>query len=129
MVAVQSVNGHICFIKPFLLKMGCEISGWRFSKFWFFPRVLLCGFLLSVSKQNDNLSQNNKKCTIFIKHAIMVLICIYQLHLDTCFRWSKLRNEQHISTRRFLGWNEKQGKATLRLYVNLYWLLLFFLYR
>ena len=29
-VAVQSGKGHICFTKPFLLKMGCEISGWRF---------------------------------------------------------------------------------------------------
>ena len=27
MVAVQSGKGHICLAKPFLLKMGCEISG------------------------------------------------------------------------------------------------------
>ena len=31
-VAVQSGKGHICFTKPFLLKMGGEISGWRFLK-------------------------------------------------------------------------------------------------
>ena len=31
-VAVQSGRGHICFTKPFLLKMGCEISGWMFME-------------------------------------------------------------------------------------------------
>ena len=41
LVAAQSIKGHICFTKPFLLKMGCEISGWRFLKFWL---KLLCGF-------------------------------------------------------------------------------------
>ena len=30
LVAVQSGKGHICFTKPCPLKMGCEISGWRF---------------------------------------------------------------------------------------------------
>ena len=34
--AGQSVKDHICLTKPFLLKMGCDISGWRFLKFWFF---------------------------------------------------------------------------------------------
>ena len=42
LVAVQSDKGHSCFTKPFLLKMGCENSGWRFLKFW----LLICGFLL-----------------------------------------------------------------------------------
>ena len=37
MVAIQSVEGDICFTKLFLLKMGCEISG---------PGVLLYRFLL-----------------------------------------------------------------------------------
>ena len=36
LVAVQSVEGHICFTKPLLLKMGREISGWKFLTFWFF---------------------------------------------------------------------------------------------
>ena len=36
LVAIQSGKGHICSAKPFLLKMGCEIPGWRFLKFWFF---------------------------------------------------------------------------------------------
>ena len=30
---------RICFEKLFLFKMGCEISGWRFLKFWFFYAV------------------------------------------------------------------------------------------
>ena len=33
---IISGKGHICFTKPFLLKMDCKISGWRFLKFWFF---------------------------------------------------------------------------------------------
>ena len=41
-VAVQSGNGHICFAKPFLFKMGCEISDWRFLKFWFFYSGFYC---------------------------------------------------------------------------------------
>ena len=45
LVAVQSVKGHICFTKPFLLKMGCEISGWRFLKFWFFYAGFYCIFV------------------------------------------------------------------------------------
>ena len=36
LVAAQSVKGHISFTKLFLLKMDCEISGWRFLKFRFF---------------------------------------------------------------------------------------------
>ena len=39
LVAVQSGKGHICSAKPFLLKMGCEIPGWRFLKFGYFMRV------------------------------------------------------------------------------------------
>ena len=35
LVAVQSGRGHICSTKPFLHKMVCEISGWRFLKFSF----------------------------------------------------------------------------------------------
>ena len=42
LVAVKSVKGHICFAKPFLLKMGCEISGWRFLKFWYFYAGFYC---------------------------------------------------------------------------------------
>ena len=42
LVAVQSGKGHICFTKPFLLKMDCKISGWSFLKFLGF----LCRFLL-----------------------------------------------------------------------------------
>ena len=42
LVAVQSVKGHICFTKLFLLEMGCEISGWRFLKFWFFYAGFYC---------------------------------------------------------------------------------------
>ena len=42
LVAVQSVKGHNCFAKPFLLKMGCEISDWRFLKFWFFYAGFYC---------------------------------------------------------------------------------------
>ena len=42
LVAVKSVKGHICFAKPFLLKIGCEISGWRFLKFWFFYAGFYC---------------------------------------------------------------------------------------
>ena len=45
LVAVQSVKGHICFTKPFLLKMGCEISGWRFLKFLFFFSGFYCIFV------------------------------------------------------------------------------------
>ena len=30
LVAVQSGKGHICNTKPFLVKMDCEILGWRF---------------------------------------------------------------------------------------------------
>ena len=40
--ALQSGKGHICFTKPFLLKMACEISGWRFLKFWFFHAGFYC---------------------------------------------------------------------------------------
>ena len=32
---MQSGKGHVYFTKPFLLKMGFEISGWRVVKFWF----------------------------------------------------------------------------------------------
>ena len=42
LVAVQSVKDHICVTKPFLLKMGSEISGWRFLKFWFFYAGFYC---------------------------------------------------------------------------------------
>ena len=42
LAAVQSVKGNMCFTELFLLKMGCEISGWRFLEFCFF----LYGFLL-----------------------------------------------------------------------------------
>ena len=38
LVAVQTGKGNICFTNPFLLKMGCEISGWRFLKFGSFMR-------------------------------------------------------------------------------------------
>ena len=44
LVAVYSGKGHICFTKRFLLKMGCEISGWRFLKFWSLMRILLFAF-------------------------------------------------------------------------------------
>ena len=37
LVAVES--GYICFTKPFLLKIDCEISGWRFLNFGSFMRV------------------------------------------------------------------------------------------
>ena len=39
-----SRKGHICSTKPFLLKMGCETSGCRFLKFWFFYAVQMCHF-------------------------------------------------------------------------------------
>ena len=42
LVVVQSGTGHICFTKPFLLKMGCEISGWRFLKVLFFYAGFYC---------------------------------------------------------------------------------------
>ena len=42
LMAAQSVKDHICFTKPFLLKMGCEISGWRFLKVWFFYAGFYC---------------------------------------------------------------------------------------
>ena len=42
LVAVQSCKGHTCFTKPFLIKIDCKISGWRFLKIL----VLLHGFLL-----------------------------------------------------------------------------------
>ena len=53
---VQSVKGHICFAKPFSLKTGCEISGWRFLKFWFFYPGFYCtdyAFIRLVDKPND----------------------------------------------------------------------------
>ena len=42
LAAVQSGKGHICFTEPFLLKMDCKISGWRFFKFWFFNAGFYC---------------------------------------------------------------------------------------
>ena len=42
LVAVQSVKGNMCFTELFLLKMGCEISGWRFVEFWFFYTGFYC---------------------------------------------------------------------------------------
>ena len=50
LVAVQFGKGHICFTKPFLLKLGCEISFWRFLKFWFFYTCFYCKSA-SVKKQ------------------------------------------------------------------------------
>ena len=35
-------KGHICFTKPFLLKMGCEIADLRFLKLWFFYTGFYC---------------------------------------------------------------------------------------
>ena len=42
LIAVQPGKGHISFTKPFLLKMGCDILGWRFLKFWFFYGGFYC---------------------------------------------------------------------------------------
>ena len=42
LVAARSVEGHICFTKLFLLKMGCKISGWRFLKCWLFYVGFYC---------------------------------------------------------------------------------------
>ena len=41
-VAVEYIKGHSCFRNLFLLKMGCEISGWRFLKCWFFYTGFYC---------------------------------------------------------------------------------------
>ena len=35
-------QSRMCFTKLFLLKMGFEISGWRFLKFWFFNADFYC---------------------------------------------------------------------------------------
>ena len=42
LVAVQSGKGHIGFTRPFLLKMGCEVSDWKFLKFLFFCAGFYC---------------------------------------------------------------------------------------
>ena len=39
LIAVQSGKDQVCFTKPFLLKMDCKISSWRFLKFWIFYAV------------------------------------------------------------------------------------------
>ena len=48
LVALQFGKGHICFTKPFLLKMSCEILGWRFLKFWFFYADFYCISILFI---------------------------------------------------------------------------------
>ena len=94
LVAVKSVKGHICFAKPFLLKMGCEISGWRFLKFWFF----YAGFYCTLVKFRHKTSQNfprifkvsfnrSTKLSIryhflliwiaFTKNFHLIVVCIY----------------------------------------------------
>ena len=39
---LAAVKDHACFTKLFSLKMDCEISGWRFLKFWFFYVGFYC---------------------------------------------------------------------------------------
>ena len=41
-MAVKSVKDHICFTKPHLLKIGYEISDWKFLTFWFFYAGFYC---------------------------------------------------------------------------------------
>ena len=47
LVAVQSGKCHTCFKESFLLKMGFEISGWRFLKFWFFYAGFYCIYIFN----------------------------------------------------------------------------------
>ena len=57
LAAVQSVKDHICFTKLFLLKMGCEISGWTFFSAVFFS-VIDAQILLS-RDYNETLFQRS----------------------------------------------------------------------
>ena len=52
-ITLQSIKGHICFTKPFLIKMGCEISGWRFFEFCFFYAGFYCMRSLFKSISDD----------------------------------------------------------------------------
>ena len=52
LVAVQFGKGHICFTKLFLFKMSCEVSGWRFLKFWFFYAGFYCSRSVAMATTN-----------------------------------------------------------------------------
>ena len=71
LIAVQSGKGHICFTKPFSLKMDCKISGWRFLKYWFFYAGFYC-IVFSVSEARGNhtdLAKPDLLCNFNRKHA------------------------------------------------------------
>ena len=82
LVAVQSVKGHISFTKPFLLKMGCEISGWRFLKFWFFYAGFYCIFVsrdFFAVKQGKRSSFPMKRDLLYVHCNFYSVICAKKL--------------------------------------------------
>ena len=71
LIAVQSGKGHICFTKPFLLKMDCKISGWRFLKFLFFYAV--CSMKTS-ARANISRICNTQRSLAICNHLVVFTI-------------------------------------------------------
>ena len=79
LVAVQSGQGHICFAKPCLLKMGCEISGWRFLKVWLFYAGFYCitRYCKARSRKVSGTFEV-KRITAARPNVLVAVLCHYQ---------------------------------------------------
>ena len=96
LVAVQSVNGHICFTKTFLLKMGCEISGWRFLKVWFFYAGFYCiKYLLALFLLEQHLvwSKGPYRCSLEVAYESFEFHFAqsYDILVSTCLEYFSIQ--------------------------------------
>ena len=85
----QSGNGHICFTKPFLIKMGCEISGWRFLKLWFFYVRFYCisWYYESLKFPIESLILVQGTLPLYTRQLVAILLAHFRLVYMTERNW------------------------------------------